>query len=173
MIWQSKGLAEFMTSSYSAAFTIWQKAFQLIINVPDTHRYPPALELIQEFIEELIPRFTQPPIKETLLIPLLKVYKESNVIAELGTALINTLHLIVTPTISDHAATEWLSLWRTSSLGDEPAMERPLRLMSTAIGLRPHFVNAYKKDPSQRQQLWLNLPSEERPILDKALKLLD
>ncbi len=31
----------------------------------------------------------------------------------------------------------------------------------------------YKKDPSKRQRLWLNLPSEERPILDKALKLAD
>jgi hypothetical protein len=40
-----------------------------------------------------------------------------------------------------------------------------LRLMSTAI--------EYKKDPSKRQRLWLNLPSEERPILDKALKLSD
>jgi hypothetical protein len=66
---------------------------------------------------------------------------------------------------SDHTANQWLSLWRTSSLGNEPAMELPLRLMSTAI--------EYKKDPSKRQHLWLNLPSEERPILDKALKFLD
>jgi hypothetical protein len=44
-------------------------------------------------------------------------------------------------------------------------MELPLRLMNTAI--------EYKKDPSKRQRLWLNLPSEERPILDKALKLFD
>jgi hypothetical protein len=44
-------------------------------------------------------------------------------------------------------------------------MEMPLRLMSTAI--------EYKKDPSKRQRLWLNLPSEENLILDKALKLLD
>jgi hypothetical protein len=129
--------------------------------------------LIQEFIEELIPRFTQPPIQQTLLIPLLTIYKEANVITELGAALVNTLHIIVAPTlrqaqgnaISDHTANQWLSLWRTSSLGNEPAMELPLRLMSTAI--------EYKKDPSKRQRLWLNLPSEERPILDKALKLLD
>jgi hypothetical protein len=39
----------------------------------------------------------------------------------------------------------------------------PLRLMSTGI--------KYKKDPNKRQRLWLNLPSEERPILNKALKL--
>jgi hypothetical protein len=37
--------------------------------------------------------------------------------------------------------------------------------MSTAI--------EYKKDPSKRQRLWLNLPSEERLILDKALKLVE
>jgi hypothetical protein len=44
-------------------------------------------------------------------------------------------------------------------------MELPLRLMETAI--------EYKKDPSKRQRLWLNLPQEERPILNKALKLLE
>jgi hypothetical protein len=31
----------------------------------------------------------------------------------------------------------------------------------------------YTKDPSKRQRLWLNLPQEERPILNKALKLLE
>jgi hypothetical protein len=30
-----------------------------------------------------------------------------------------------------------------------------------------------QKTRSKRQHLWLNLPSEDRPILDKALKLLD
>jgi hypothetical protein len=79
--------------------------------------------MIQDFIEELIPRFTQPSIQQTLLIPLLAIYKESNVITELGAALVNTLHLIVAPTISDHTANQWSSLWRTSSLGNEPAIK--------------------------------------------------
>jgi hypothetical protein len=34
------------------------------------------------------------------------------------------------------------------------------------------LCNRIKKDPSKRQRLWLNLPSEERPILDKALKMV-
>jgi tetratricopeptide (TPR) repeat protein len=160
----SIGLIKFISSDYQTALAIWRQAFNYISNslVP---RYHDVSELIQEFIEELIPRFTQPPIQQTLLIPLLEIYKEANVITELGAALVNTLHLIVTPAISDHTAAEWLALWRTSSLGNEPAMELPLRLMNTAI--------EYKKDPSKRQRLWLNLPSEERPILDKALKLFD
>jgi tetratricopeptide (TPR) repeat protein len=163
IMWQSKGLTEFITGNYSAACITWQKTFQLISSIPDTYRYHAVLELLQEFIKELIPRFTQPPIQQTLLIPLLTIYKDANVITELGAALVNTLHLIIAPTISDHTANQWLSLWRTSSLGNEPAMELPLRLMNTAI--------EYKKDPSKRQRLWLNLPSEERPILDKALKI--
>jgi tetratricopeptide (TPR) repeat protein len=163
--WHCKGLVEFVASDYPSALTSWEQSFNYIVD-PKVPRYQENISvLIQEFIEELIPRFTQPPIQQTLLIPLLEIYKKSNVITELGAALVNTLHLIVAPTISDHTAAEWLSLWRTSSLGNEPAMELPLRLMSTSI--------EYKKDPSKRQRLWLNLPSEERPILDKALKLLD
>jgi tetratricopeptide (TPR) repeat protein len=160
--WHNKGLAQFIINDYIATLATWQQAFSYINN-PEVSRYQDVSELIKEFIEELIPRFTQPPIQQTLLVPLLTIYKESNVITELGAALVNTLHLIVAPTLSDHTAAEWLSLWRTSSLGHEPAMELPLRLMNTAI--------EYKKDPSKRQRLWLNLPSEERPILDKALKI--
>ncbi len=161
--WHDKGLVQFVTSDYQAALASWQQAFNYISDPAVPRYYEDISGLIQEFIEELIPRFTQPPIHQTLLIPLLKIYQQANVITELGTALINTLHLIVAPAISDHTAAEWLALWRTSSLGNEPAMELPLRLMSTAI--------EYKKDPSKRQSLWLNLPSEERPILNKALKI--
>ncbi len=164
LAYHNKGLAQFAIGLYSDSLANLQKAFE-IIRTTDFQLVDDASALIQEFIEKLIPRFTQPPIQQTLLIPLLAIYKEANVITELGAALVNTLHLIVAPTISDHTAAEWLSLWRTSSLGNEPAMELPLRLMSTAI--------EYKKDPSKRQRLWLNLPSEERPILDKALKLSD
>jgi tetratricopeptide (TPR) repeat protein len=161
--WHSKGLVEFIMGDYQASLKAWGKTFQIIGNSNIKKLYD-ITTLIQEFIEELIPRFTQPLIQETLLIPLLEIYKQSNVITELGAALVNTLHLIVAPAISDHTANQWLSLWRTSSLGNEPAMELPLRLMNTAI--------EYKKDPSKRQRLWLNLPSEERLILDKALKLV-
>jgi tetratricopeptide (TPR) repeat protein len=162
LAYHNKGLALFVIGLYSDSLANLQKAFE-IIRTTDFQLVNDVSALIQEFIEELIPRFTQPPIQQTLLIPLLESYKESNVITELGAALVNTLHLIVAPAISDHTANQWLALWRTSSLGNEPAMELPLRLMSTAI--------EYKKDPSKRQRLWLNLPSEERPILDKALKI--
>ncbi len=161
-VWNNKGIAEFLADKHGDALTTWRKTFQLIHSF-DSPQYNDISKIIQEFIEELIPRFTQPPIQQTLLIPLLEIYREAQVITELGAALVNTLHLIIDPAISDQTAAQWLTFWRTSSLGSAPAMELPLRLMETAI--------EYKKDPSQR--LWLNLPQEERPILDKALKLLD
>jgi tetratricopeptide (TPR) repeat protein len=163
--WHNKGLVEFVISDYAAALTTWQQAFRYISDPAVPRYYEDISGLIQEFIEELIPRFTQPAIQETLLVPLLAIYQEAKVITELGAALVNTLHLIVAPNLSDHTAAQWLALWQTSSLGQEPTMELPLRLMATAI--------EYKKDPSKRQHLWLNLPSEERPILDQALQLLD
>jgi tetratricopeptide (TPR) repeat protein len=161
--WHNKGLGQFVTCNYINTLDSWQRAFSYISDPHVPLYYEDISEIIQEFIKELIPRFTQLPIQQTLLIPLLEIYKQANVITELGAALVNTLHLIVAPTISDHTANQWLSLWRTSSLGNEPAMERPLRLMNTAI--------EYKKDPSKRQRLWLKLLSEERLILNKALKI--
>jgi tetratricopeptide (TPR) repeat protein len=122
--WYGKGLVQFVTSDYAAALASWQQAFRYISD-PAVPRYQEDISgLIQEFIEELIPRLDQPPIQQTLLIPLLAIYQESNVITELGAALVNTLHLIVAPAlrqaqdsaISDHTAAQWLTLWQTSSL---------------------------------------------------------
>jgi tetratricopeptide (TPR) repeat protein/predicted DNA-binding transcriptional regulator len=163
--WHNKGLAQFVTGDYAAVLVTWQQAFRYISDPAVPRYYEDISRLIQDFIEELIPRFTQPAIQQTLLVPLLPIYQQANVITELGAALVNTLHLIVAPNLSDHTAAQWLALWQTSSLGQEPAMELPLRLMATAI--------EYKKDPSKRDRLWLNLPSEERPILDQVLQLSD
>jgi tetratricopeptide (TPR) repeat protein len=163
--WHDKGLVQFVTSDYAATLATWQQTFRYISDPAVPRYYKDISGLIQEFIEELIPRLAQTAIQQTLLIPLLSIYQEANVITELGAALVNTLDLIVAPNLSDHTASQWLALWQTSSLGQEPTMELPLRLMATAI--------EYKKDPSKRDRLWLNLPSEERPILNKALKLAD
>jgi hypothetical protein len=120
---------KFITSDYTAALATWQQACNYISD-PAVPRYHKDISgLLQEFIEELIPRFTQPPIQQTLLILLLAIYQESNVITELGAALVNTLNLIVASAISDHTAAQWLALWQTSSLGHQPAMELPLRLI--------------------------------------------
>jgi tetratricopeptide (TPR) repeat protein len=163
--WHDKGLVQFVMGNYEAALNSWQQTFQIIQQL--TPRPNDIAELIQEFLEELIPRFSLPNLQpqiSTFLTQLVTIYQQAQVLPELSTALIATLPQILASNISDRTADEWLALWQ-NLLGTEPALEMPLRLMNVAI--------AYKKQPAQQKRLWLGLAKEERSILDRALGLED
>jgi tetratricopeptide (TPR) repeat protein len=158
-----KGIVQFVMGNYPAALTSWQQAFLTIQQL--TPRPNDIAGHIQEFLEELIPRFSLPnsqPQISTFLTQLVTIYQQAQVLPELSTALIATLPQILAPNISDYNADEWLALWQ-NRLGTEPALEMPLRLMNVAI--------AYKKQPAQQKRLWLGLAKEERSILNGALGL--
>jgi tetratricopeptide (TPR) repeat protein len=161
--WHGKGLVRFVMGNYEDALNSWQQTFQTI------HQLTPhpndIAGLIQEFLEELIPRFLLPnsqPQISTFLAQIVTIYQQAQVLPELSTALIATLPEILAPNISDRTADEWLALWQ-NLLGTEPALEMPLRLMNVAI--------AYKKQPAQQKRLWLGLAKEERSLLNGALRL--
>ncbi len=156
--WHDKGVALFSIGNYSAALTTWQETFNIFHK--NINRHYDIAELIQEFIEILIPKFTQPAVK-TMLIELVQTYLQTSVLTELGTALVRTLKQILAPDISDYTAQQWLALWQ-ELLGDKPEMQLPFRLMTTAI--------LYKEHPERKERLWLGLASEERSILDEALE---
>jgi tetratricopeptide (TPR) repeat protein len=161
--WHNKGLVQFVMGNYEDALNSWQQTFQIIHQL--TPRPNDIAGLIQEFLEELIPRFSLPnsqPQISTFLTQLVTIYQQAQVLPELSTALIATLPQILAPNISDYTADEWLALWQ-NLLGTTPALEMPLRLMNVAI--------AYKKQPAQQKRLWLGLAKEERSILDGALGL--
>jgi tetratricopeptide (TPR) repeat protein len=229
--WHDKGLVQFVMGNYEDALNSWQQTFQIIRQL--TPRPNDLAGLIQEFLEQLIPRLsllinpllpseakvsTPPPISispppslkrstppstnssppsfnpstpppstnpsmppslpwlpelidfspppfiysSTFLTQLITIYKETQVLPELSTALIATLPQILAPNISDRNADEWLALWQ-NLLGTEPALEMPLRLMNVAI--------SYKKQPALQKRLWLGLAKEERSILNGALGL--
>lgn len=161
--WYRKGLVQFVMGNYEAALNSWQQSFQIIQRL--TPRPNNIAGLIQEFLEELTPRFSLPnsqPQISTFLTQLTTVYQQAQVLPELSTALIATLPQILAPNISDRTADEWLALWQ-NLLGTEPALEMPLRLMNVAI--------AYKKQPAQQKRLWLGLAKEERSILNGVLGL--
>jgi tetratricopeptide (TPR) repeat protein len=155
--WHDKGIVLFSISNYSAALTTWQQTFNIIQQ--STYRSYDVSELIQELIETLISKFTQPAVK-TMLTELVQIYIQTSVLTELGTALVRTLKQILTPDISDYTAQKWLEMWQ-ELLGDKPEMQLPFRLMNTAI--------LYKQHPERKERLWLGLASEERGILDEAL----
>jgi tetratricopeptide (TPR) repeat protein len=161
--WHNKGLVQFVMGNYEDALNSWQQTFQIIHQL--TPRPNDIAGLIQEFLAELIPRFSLPnsqPQISTFLTQLVTIYQQAQVLPELSTALIATLPQILAPNISDYTADEWLALWQ-NRLGTSPALEMPLRLMNVAI--------AYKKQPAQQKRLWLGLAKEERSILDGALGL--
>jgi tetratricopeptide (TPR) repeat protein len=161
--WHDKGLVQFFMGNYKDALNSWQQTFQIIQRL--TPRPNDIAGLIQEFFEQLIPRFSLPnsqPQISTFLTQLVTIYQQAQVLSELSTALIATLPQILAPNISDYTADEWLALWQ-NLLGTAPALEMPLRLMNVAI--------AYKKQPAHQKRLWLGLAKEERSILDGALGL--
>jgi tetratricopeptide (TPR) repeat protein/DNA-binding transcriptional ArsR family regulator len=161
--WHDKGLVQFVMDNYEDALNSWQQTFQIIHQL--TPRPNDIAGLIQEFLEELIPRFSLPnsqPQISTFLTQLVTIYQQAQVLPELSTALIATLPQILDSNISDYTADEWLALWQ-NHLGTVPALEMPLRLMNVAI--------AYKKQPAQQKRLWLGLAKEERSILNGALGL--
>jgi tetratricopeptide (TPR) repeat protein/DNA-binding transcriptional ArsR family regulator len=156
--WHVKAFVLFSIGNYSEALTTWQRTFNVIHQ--NTDRPEPIANLIQEFIEILIPKFTQPAVK-TMLTELVQTYIQTSVLTELGTALVRTLKQILAPDISDYTAQQWLALWQ-ELLGERPEMQLPFRLMTTAI--------LYKQHPERKERLWLGLASEERSILDEALE---
>jgi tetratricopeptide (TPR) repeat protein len=154
----SKGIVLFLMGNYTSAFMTWQKTFNIIRKTTARPYY--VSELIKEFLEVLILKFTQPDIK-TMLTELVQTYIQTSVLTELGTALVRTLKQILAPDISDYTAQQWLALWQ-ELLDDKPEMQLPFRLMTTAI--------LYKQHPERKERLWLGLASEERSILDEALE---
>jgi tetratricopeptide (TPR) repeat protein len=161
--WHYKGVVQFVMGNYEDALNSWQQTFQIIQQL--TPRPNNIAKYIQEFLEQLIPRFSLPnsqPQISTFLTQLVTIYQQAQVLPELSTALIATLPQILNPNISDRTADEWLALWQ-NLLGTEPALEMPLRLMNVAI--------AYKKRPVHQKRLWLGLAKEERSILNGALGL--
>ncbi len=161
--WHDKGVVQFVMGNYEDALSSWQRTFQIIQQL--TTRPNDIAGHIQEFLEELIPRFSLPnsqPQISTFLTQLATIYQQAQVLPELSTALIATLPQILAPNISDYTADEWLALWQ-NLLGTKPVLEMPLRLMNVAI--------AYKKQPTQQKRLWLGLAKEEREILNGALEL--
>jgi tetratricopeptide (TPR) repeat protein len=162
--WHDKGITQFVVGNYEDALNSWQQAFQIIHQL--SPRPNDIAGLIQEFLEELIPRFSLPNSQlqiSTFLTQLVTIYQQAQVLPELSTALIATLPQIIAPNISDYTTDEWLALWQ-NRLGTAPTLEMPLRLMNVAI--------AYKKQPAQQKRLWLGLAKEERSILDGALGLV-
>jgi tetratricopeptide (TPR) repeat protein len=160
--WHNKGVAQFVIGDYTTALESWRTAYQYINDPAVPRYYEDIAGLIGEAIEQLIPRCAAPDLAN--FIPaVIDLYPKYHLLNELSVALTQSLIHLLDTALSNEIADRWLQHWQNHPVAQEPALEMPLRLMATTLN--------YKKDPSQRQRLWLQLPREERSILDQALKI--
>jgi tetratricopeptide (TPR) repeat protein len=155
--WHDRGLVFFQLGNYAEAMGSWQAAFKIICDVQPSD----TSNLIQELLDEqLLAKFSQPTVRD-LMPQLLEIYIDAEVLPSLGVALTRNLKALISPTINDHTANEWLKLWQ--ELG-KPHPELGLALKMLAAGVK------YKQNP-QDQRIFLALPQELRPLLREALGL--
>jgi tetratricopeptide (TPR) repeat protein len=96
------------------------------------------------------------------IVQLLNTLEKHALLPELGVALVNTSAELFSDLVSQAKATAWRDTW-VESVGNKPVFDLPLRLLTTALH--------YKQTPEDPRVL-LELPSEERKILQQALGLI-
>jgi tetratricopeptide (TPR) repeat protein len=157
--WHDRGLVFFQLGNYAEAIDTWRAAFKIIRNLQPSD----TSNLIQELLDEqLLPKFQKRAVRD-LMPQLLEIYTDAEVLPELGVALTRNLKAVLSPTISDYTANEWLKLWQ--ELG-KPHPELGLALKMVDAGVK------YKQNP-QDKRIFLSLPQELRPLLREALGLED
>jgi DNA-binding transcriptional ArsR family regulator len=155
--YKQNGVIGFPEETYTDDLTLWKQAFE---NIKKLH-FGNAGDLILNFLnEELLSKFQQPSVYN-LLPQILNIYTSTQVLPELGVALIQNLKAIQDPKISDYTAIEWLKMWQ--ELG-KPYPELSLALKMLEAGIK------YKQN-SKDDRIFLSLPQEMRPILREALGL--
>jgi tetratricopeptide (TPR) repeat protein len=155
--WHDRGLVFLQLGNYTEAIESWRTAFKIIRDLQPSN----TSNLIQELLDEqLLAKFQQPAVRN-LMPQLLEIYSEAKVLPELGVALIRNLKAMMSPTISDYIANEWLKLWQELA---KPHLELALALKTIAAGVK------YKQNP-QDKRIFLTLPQELRPLLSEALGL--
>jgi hypothetical protein len=155
--YKQNGVIGFPEETYTDDLTLWKQAFE---NIKKLH-FGNAGDLILNFLnEELLSKFQQPSVYN-LLPQILNIYTSTQVLPELGVALIQNLKAIQDPKISDYTAIEWLKMWQ--ELG-KPHPELSLALKMLEAGIK------YKQNPKD-DRIFLSLPQEMRPILREALGL--
>jgi tetratricopeptide (TPR) repeat protein len=95
------------------------------------------------------------------IVKLANLLEGRSLLNELGVALVRTIGELASELVSLAKASAWLDAWK-AAVGNKPEFEIPLRLLNTTLH--------YKQTPNDPRVL-LELPTEERKILQQALKI--
>jgi tetratricopeptide (TPR) repeat protein len=97
---------------------------------------------------------------------LLDIYKKHNTLNALGQGLVGNIKTLYSPAISNSIAQTWRDIWLELA-GKYDEMQIPLRLLDTAVRYRLSYS---QKRKSYDQRILLELPIEERKVLEEILE---
>jgi tetratricopeptide (TPR) repeat protein len=147
-----------------AALGYWDKNYktlEILINEEkfvDSRFVKSFLEIV---IQNLLTTIPEPKQWQPKVVQLVNRLEERSLLPELGAALVKTTRELTSELISLAKATAWRDAW-AKVVRYKPEFELPLRLLNTALH--------YKQSPED-PRVFLELPTEERKILQQALRL--
>ncbi|MGB8701679.1 MAG: tetratricopeptide repeat protein [Thermosynechococcaceae cyanobacterium] len=118
-------------------------------------------KFLEKAVQSLLLTLTNPQEWTLNIIKLVNGLERRSLLSELSAALVKTVSEFTSERVSLSQATAWRDAW-TEVVSSKPEFELPLRLLNTAL--------RYKQTPDD-PRVFLELPVEERKILQQALKL--
>jgi tetratricopeptide (TPR) repeat protein len=141
-----------------AALNSWAENYKTLETLIDKEK-PIDSEFLEKAIQSLFTTIPDPQQWQTNIVQLVNRLEGRSLFPELGAALVKTARNLTSEFVSQAKADAWRDAW-AEVVGHKPEFELPLRLLNTALH--------YKQKPED-PRVFLELPTEERKILQQAL----
>lgn len=141
-----------------AALNRWAKNYQTLETLLDEEK-PINLGFLEKAVQSLFTTIPDPQQWQPNIVQLVNRLEGRSLFPELGAALVKTASTLTSEFVSQAKATAWRDAW-AEVVGHKPEFELPLRLLNTAL----HY-----KQKTEDPRVFLELPTEERKILQQAL----
>jgi tetratricopeptide (TPR) repeat protein len=140
------------------ALNSWSKNFKMLSVLSEEEK---SIEFgfLEKVILSLLTTISDPQQWQPNIVKLINLSEKQPLLPALAAALVTTTRELTSELVSQAKATAWRDAW-AEVVGHKPEFELPLRLLNTALH--------YKQTPED-PRVFLELPTEERKILQQAL----
>jgi tetratricopeptide (TPR) repeat protein len=154
------GFIKAQRSEALAALNGWIENYKMLETLMD-HEKSVDSGFLEKTVLSLLTTLPKPQQLPPNVVQLVDQLEKRSLLPELGVALVKTTHELTSERVSLATATAWRDVW-AEVVGNKPEFALPLRLLDIAL--------RYKQAPDD-PRVFLELPIEERKILQQALKL--
>jgi tetratricopeptide (TPR) repeat protein len=140
------------------ALNSWSKNFKMLSVLSEEEK---SIEFgfLEKVILSLLTTISDPQQWQPNIVKLINLSEKQPLLPALAAALVTTTRELTSELVSQAKATAWRDAW-AEVVGHTPEFDLPLRLLNTALH--------YKQTPED-PRVFLELPTEERKILQQAL----